>query len=74
MAGALLTAAGMEELITYDLQSYEDAAVALAGSPERCTRLREHLAEVHDHGALFDTPKFVRNLEAKLQQLMAESV
>jgi predicted O-linked N-acetylglucosamine transferase (SPINDLY family) len=69
MAGALLTAAGMEELITYDLQEYEEAAVALAASPERCARLRGHLAEVHDHGALFDTPKFVRNLEAQFKQL-----
>jgi predicted O-linked N-acetylglucosamine transferase (SPINDLY family) len=70
MAGALLTAAGMEELITYDLPAYEEAAVALAASPERCTRLRAHLAEVHDHGALFDTAKFVRNLEAQLKQLV----
>ena len=72
MAGALLTAAGMEELITYNLVDYEEKAVALATNPQECQRLRNHLQEVHDHGVLFDTPRFVRNLEDRLQQLVAD--
>lgn len=71
MAGALLTAAGLEELITFDLSDYQDKAVALATSPEECARLAEHLKQVREQGALFDTPRFVRNLEARLQELVA---
>ncbi|QDL56880.1 tetratricopeptide repeat protein [Rhodoferax aquaticus] len=71
MAGALLTAAQMPELICYDVQSYEDKAVALANTPADCLRLKTQLKDVHDHGVLFDTTRFVQNLEGKLQELVA---
>ncbi len=71
MAGALLTAAGMPELITYTLKDYEEKAVALATDPDECQRLKSHLAEVHDSGVLFDTPRFARNLETRLKALVA---
>ena len=70
MAGALLTAAKLPELITYNLADYEEKAVALATHPAECQRLRSHLAQVHESGALFDTPLFVKNLEKRLQLLM----
>jgi predicted O-linked N-acetylglucosamine transferase (SPINDLY family) len=63
MAGALLTAAGLPELITYNLRDYEEKAFALANSPEKCRALRDTLARVKHDGVLFDTPRFVRNLE-----------
>ncbi|HQG28787.1 MAG TPA: acetylglucosamine transferase, partial [Candidatus Ozemobacteraceae bacterium] len=72
MAGALLTAAGLPELITYDRRDYEERAVELAHTPERCRRLREHLRDVRETGVLFDTPRFVRNLERELERLVAE--
>jgi predicted O-linked N-acetylglucosamine transferase (SPINDLY family) len=68
MAGALLTAAGLPELIAQDLRDYEEKAFALAHAPERCRALRETLAQVKQNGVLFDTPRFVRHLE---QQLLA---
>ena len=71
MAGALLTAAKLDELITYNLQDYEEKAVWLANTPHECHRLHEHLNDVHDNGVLFDTPLFVRNLETQLKQLSA---
>lgn len=71
MAGALLTAAGLGELVTYSLHDYEEKAVDLASSPQECQRLRNILKQVHDTGTLFDTPLFVRNLEARLLQLVA---
>jgi len=71
MAGALLTAAGLPELITYTLADYEATAFDLATHPEKCVALREKLAEVRAHGVLFDTPLFVRDLEVRLQQLVA---
>jgi hypothetical protein len=48
MAGALLTAAGLPELITDDLDRYEERAVPLAQDPQRCARLREHLLAQRD--------------------------
>lgn len=72
MAGALLTAAQLPELITYNLQDYEEKAVALATQPAECQRLRSHLHEVRNSGVLFDTGRFARNLEAQLQTLVAE--
>ncbi len=69
MAGALLTAAGLPELITYSLQEYEDRAVALASEPDACRRIRDRLSDARDQGVLFDTRRFVRNYEALLNGL-----
>lgn len=70
MAGALLTAAGLPELITYNLADYEAAALRLANDPARCAQLRATLEAVREHGVLFDTPKFVSDLETRLVQLV----
>jgi predicted O-linked N-acetylglucosamine transferase (SPINDLY family) len=69
MAGALLTAAGLPELITTDLQAYEEKAVALAQSPDDCRRLRAHLQQTREQGVLFDTPRFVHNIETEFRRL-----
>ncbi len=71
MAGALLTAAGVPELITYNLADYEALALALANDPLRCVALRDKLGAVRESGVLFDTPLFVRDLEARLVDLVA---
>jgi predicted O-linked N-acetylglucosamine transferase (SPINDLY family) len=70
MAGALLHAAELDELITYNLKDYEEKAVQLANHPEVCQRLRLHLQSQHTQGVLFDTPKFVRNLEQRFSDLV----
>jgi predicted O-linked N-acetylglucosamine transferase (SPINDLY family) len=72
MAGALLTAAGLNELITYNLADYEEKAVSLANTAGGISRLKAQLKQVHDNGVLFDTPLFVRNLESRLKQLVAD--
>jgi predicted O-linked N-acetylglucosamine transferase (SPINDLY family) len=71
MAGALLTAAQLPELITYNLQDYEEKAVALAQQPAECARLRTHLRAVRESGRLFDTGAFAKNLEDRLVELVA---
>jgi predicted O-linked N-acetylglucosamine transferase (SPINDLY family) len=71
MAGALLTAAGLPELITTDLAAYERRAVELSRSPAEMAHLRQHLQHTREQGALFDTPRFVRALEAELLRLAA---
>jgi len=69
MAGALLTAAGLDDLVTGNFHDYEEKAVALATTPEDCRRIREQLAQVREKGVLFDTPRFVRNLEKHFKRL-----
>lgn len=71
MAGALLTAAGLPELITYNLADYEEKAVALAHDATAIPRLRAHLAETKKSGVLFNTPLFAKNLEDRLVELVA---
>ena len=69
MTGALLTAAKMESLITYNLKDYEEKAVSLANDPAEMVRLRAHLQGVPIKYVLFDTVRFVRELEARLLHL-----
>ena len=71
MAGALLTAANLPELITTAPADYEDKAVRLAQEPAELRRIRDHLGQVKSQGVLFDTPRFARNLEQHLLQLAA---
>lgn len=70
MAGALLTAAELSELITYSIAEYESAAIALAHDPARIAGLRTRLQTVREAGVLFDTPRFVRELEQRLVGLV----
>jgi predicted O-linked N-acetylglucosamine transferase (SPINDLY family) len=72
MAGALLTAAGLPELITYSLSEYETVARTLAMDPDRCSRLRQTLCAVKERGVLFDTSLFVHDLELRFKQLVEQ--
>jgi predicted O-linked N-acetylglucosamine transferase (SPINDLY family) len=70
MAGALLTAGDLSELITYDLAAYTEKAVWLAQHSQECLRLRQHLIDIHTQGKLFDTPLFIKHLQSHLIGLM----
>jgi len=70
MAGALLTAVNMGELITHSLREYEQKAVSLAGKAGGYQRLRNHLAQEREHSALFDAPRLVRDLEGLFEGLV----
>jgi predicted O-linked N-acetylglucosamine transferase (SPINDLY family) len=63
MAGSLLQAVGLPELITYSLKDYENKAVELAQERSRVAAMKKHLDENRMECALFDTPRFVRDLE-----------
>jgi predicted O-linked N-acetylglucosamine transferase (SPINDLY family) len=73
MAGALLTAAELPELVTTDLAAYEAKAVQLAHAPTEIQRLKAHLQQVRDSGTLFDTPRFVGHLEQTLERLVGNA-
>lgn len=70
MAGSLLNAVGLHELIAADWLAYENKAVQLALQPEELANYRQRLAGSAKSSPLFDTPRFVRNLEATLKLAM----
>jgi predicted O-linked N-acetylglucosamine transferase (SPINDLY family) len=64
MAGSLLRAVGLPELITYTLEEYEGKALELAQNPALLQGLRSRLEHNLGHAPLFDTARFCRHLEA----------
>jgi len=63
MAGSLLRAARLPELIAGSLGEYEAIALALAQDPDARSRLRARLVEGRSSLPLFDTDRFRRHLE-----------
>ncbi len=63
VCASLLTAVGLRELIAPDLAEYERLAVTLARDRAALPRVRQKLADQRQSAPLFDTPRFVRNLE-----------
>ena len=64
VAGSLLHAVGLPELITDSLAGYEAAALRLAGDPAALAAARVALAGRRAASPLFDTAGFTRDLEA----------
>lgn len=63
MAGSLLHAVGLPELVTHTLADYEALAVSLASDPERLQQIRDRLQKNAPAAPLFDAAGFARNLE-----------
>ncbi|MBF0409920.1 MAG: acetylglucosamine transferase [Candidatus Riflebacteria bacterium] len=72
MAGSLLKTLNLHELITKNYQDYEEKAITLAHDPEKCFKIRNHLKTECKNGVLFDTPRFVKNLENIFLKLITE--
>jgi len=64
MAGSLLHAIGLPELVTNSLAEYEALALKLATDGPLLAEYRQRLARNRDAHPLFDTDRFRRNLEA----------
>jgi predicted O-linked N-acetylglucosamine transferase (SPINDLY family) len=64
VAGSLLDAVGLSELLTGSPADYEARALRLAREPERLAALRQKLARHRDAFPLFDTARFTRAIEA----------
>ncbi len=64
VAGSLLRAVGLPELVTDDLPSYEACALSLARDPDRLAAIRTKLAAGRASAALFDADRTRRHLEA----------
>jgi predicted O-linked N-acetylglucosamine transferase (SPINDLY family) len=63
LAGSILTAAGLSELITRSPAEYEARAVSLAGDRDGLRALRARFERERGRCLLFDTPRFTRALE-----------
>jgi len=67
VASSILTAAGLPELITHSQKEYEDLAISLALNPDKLNAIRYSLFSKRLSQPLFDTQKFVKNLEKAYQ-------
>jgi protein O-GlcNAc transferase len=64
VAGSLLIAIGLPELVTGSPEEYERTALALVHDRQRLIALRQNLEKNRDASALFDLPKLTENIEA----------
>lgn len=64
VAGSLLHAAGLPELVTSSLADYEALALRLAREPAELAAIRTKLARNRSTCPLFDTRRFTRHIEA----------
>ena len=63
MAGSLLTAVGLPELITHTLADYQSLAIRLATDPQLLRGIKQKLAHNRDKAPLFNTERFRRHIE-----------
>jgi predicted O-linked N-acetylglucosamine transferase (SPINDLY family) len=63
VAGSLLHAVGLPELVTSDLGAYQALALKLATEPDVLTSMRNRLKENRLTAPLFDTDRFRGNIE-----------
>jgi len=69
VAGSLLKAAGLSELITYTLEDYEALALRLARNPAQLAEIRQKLESTRVKTPLFDIERYTRNLEKSYQTM-----
>ncbi|MFG6489474.1 tetratricopeptide repeat protein [Roseateles sp. BYS78W] len=73
MAGSLLTAVGLPDLITTTIEEYEQRAVQIGNQPARVASYKRYLAEHGRASPLFDIPAIVRDLEREFERLALEA-
>jgi predicted O-linked N-acetylglucosamine transferase (SPINDLY family) len=71
--GSLLTAIGVPELVTASAEDYQALAVRLARDRVMLSDLRRRIVEGRARSALFDTPRFRRNLERAYEAMVERS-
>lgn len=74
VASSLLTACGLSELITTDLDQYQALALELARDRARLDELRTRLSEARTGAPFFDGERFARRLEELYQRMWARRV
>ena len=69
VAGSLLLALGLPELVTYNLEDYEALALKLASEPDVLNGLKRKLDANRLTAPLFDTAHFCSHLEAAYEEM-----
>jgi predicted O-linked N-acetylglucosamine transferase (SPINDLY family) len=69
MAGSLLHAVGLPDLVTGSLADYERLGVQLGTNPRRVASYKRFLAEHGRQSCLFDMPELVRAIESEFERL-----
>ena len=69
MAGSLLHAVGLPDLVTDTLADYERLAITLGRTPARVASYKRYLAEHARSSPLFNVPQIVRDIEAAFEGL-----
>lgn len=69
VAGSLLSAIGVPELITYSLEEYYSLALDLATNQKKLNNIRHKLIANRETTPLFDSKRFTRNLEVAYYQM-----
>jgi predicted O-linked N-acetylglucosamine transferase (SPINDLY family) len=69
VSSSILRAIGLPELITKSMEEYEALAVKLALKPEERQAIRVKIAMHRFKAPLFDTPRFVKNLEKAYKEM-----
>ena len=64
VAGSLLKAVNLPELITNTPEEYESLAIELATNPDKLKTIKDKLASNLMTAPLFDTKRFTKNLES----------
>jgi predicted O-linked N-acetylglucosamine transferase (SPINDLY family) len=70
MAGSILHAAGLEELVTTSAEDYENLATLLATQPKRLANFRDRLSEGWATSALSNADRHRRDMEAAFEGMM----
>ena len=74
MAGSLLHSLSLDELITYNLEDYEEKAVELAANRPHVADLRRSIEARRSTCHLFDMPQQVRDIEALYEKAIAQGI
>jgi glycosyltransferase involved in cell wall biosynthesis len=69
MAGSILRAVDLPQLIANDTDDYQARAIALANDRPQIEAMKKQLVDNRLSCTLFDTPKFVRDLEALFEKI-----
>jgi predicted O-linked N-acetylglucosamine transferase (SPINDLY family) len=69
VAGSLLNAIGMGELVTASLAEYEHRARVLLGNPVRLKAMRRKIEQKRDVNSLFDLPTLTRAIETAFERM-----
>jgi predicted O-linked N-acetylglucosamine transferase (SPINDLY family) len=69
VAGSLLRAVGLPELVTDSLEDYEVLALRLARDSDRLRAIRAKLQANRLTAALFDSRRFTRHLESAFETM-----